>query len=88
MRALAITLISLSLLAPAAAAPLTKPLPQSKPMAVSTDVGPVPLTDSECTNLGGSVRSATPKECSSGKACRRADADGVVHSVCITAAAN
>jgi hypothetical protein len=26
------------------------------------------------------------KECSSGKVCRRADAEGVVHSVCISAA--
>ena len=62
---------------PATAAPLTRPLPQTKAMPLATEVAPVPLTDSECTNLGGAVRSTMAKECSSGKVCRRADAEGV-----------
>jgi hypothetical protein len=88
MKAFAIILLWLACLAPSVAAPLGRQLPQSRPVPLITDVGPLPLTDSECTNLGGKVRPATTKECSSGQACRRADADGVVHSVCITAAAN
>ena len=86
MKTTAIALILLALLAPATAAPLTRPLPQSKPMPLATDVGPLPLTDSECTNLGGTVRSTMVKECASGKVCRRADAEGVVRSVCISVA--
>ena len=86
MKAISIALLALALALPATAAPLTRPLPQTKAMPLATDVGPVPLTDSECTNLGGTVRSTMTKECSSGKVCRRADAEGVVHSVCISAA--
>jgi hypothetical protein len=87
MKILIIPLLLASLAAaPAGAAPLSKPLPQSKPMPLATDVGPLPLTEGECTNLGGSVRSTMAKECASGKVCRRADAEGVVHSVCINAA--
>ncbi|HTO27322.1 MAG TPA: hypothetical protein VL017_01900 [Devosia sp.] len=87
MKTTAVALILLALLAPATAAPLTRPLPQSKPVPlVTTDVGPLPLTDSECTNLGGTVRSTMAKECVSGKVCRRADAEGVVRSVCISVA--
>jgi hypothetical protein len=85
MKTTAIALILLALLAPATAAPLPRPLPQSKPVPLVTDVGPLPLTDSECTNLGGTVRSTMAKECASGKVCRRADAEGVVRSVCISA---
>ena len=86
MRAVAVMLLALVLALPASAAPLTRPLPQTKAMPLATEVGPVKLTDSECTNLGGTVRSTMTKECSSGKVCRRADAEGVVHSVCISAA--
>ncbi|MFK4810182.1 hypothetical protein ACI3KW_08215 [Devosia sp. ZW T5_3] len=85
MKAIAIALFALVMLVPATAAPLTRPLPQSKTMPLATDIAPVPLTESECTNLGGNVRSATAKECTSGKVCRRADAEGVVRSVCINA---
>lgn len=87
MKSIAVILLALALLTPTAAAPLTRPLPQTKAMPLATEVGPVKLTDSECTNLGGAVRSTMTKECSSGKVCRRADAEGVVHSVCISAAA-
>lgn len=87
MKSAAVILFALALLTPATAAPLTRPLPQTKAMPLATEVGPVKLTDSECTNLGGAVRSTMTKECSSGKVCRRADAEGVVHSVCISAAA-
>ena len=86
MRAVAVMLLALALALPASAAPLTRPLPQTRAMPLATEVGPVKLTDSECTNLGGTVRSTMTKECSSGKVCRRADAEGVVHSVCISAA--
>jgi putative hemolysin len=86
MRAVAVMLLALVLALPASAAPLTRPLPQTKAMPLATDIGPVKLTDSECTNLGGTVRSTMTKECSSGKVCRRADAEGVVRSVCISAA--
>lgn len=86
MRAVAVMLLALVLALPASAAPLTRPLPQTKAMPLATEVGPVKLTDSECTNLGGTVRSTMTKECSSGKVCRRADAEGVVRSVCISAA--
>lgn len=86
MKAISIALLALALAAPATAAPLTRPLPQTKAMPLATEVGPVKLTDSECTSLGGAVRSTMTKECSSGKVCRRADAEGVVHSVCISAA--
>ena len=86
MRAVAVMLFALVLALPASAAPLTRPPPQTKAMPLATDIGPVKLTDSECTNLGGAVRSTMTKECSSGKVCRRADAEGVVHSVCISAA--
>lgn len=86
MRAVAVMLLALVLTLPASAAPLTRPLPQTKAMPLATEVGPVKLTDSECTNLGGTVRSTMTKECSSGKVCRRADAEGVVRSVCISAA--
>ena len=86
MRAVAVMLLALVLALPASAAPLTRPLPQTKAMPLATDIGPVKLTDSECTNLGGAVRSTMTKECSSGKVCRRAGADGVVHSVCISVA--
>ena len=86
MKAISIALLALAFALPATAAPLTRPLPQTKAMPLATEVAPVPLTDSECTNLGGAVRSTMAKECSSGKVCRRADAEGVVHSVCISAA--
>ena len=86
MKAISIALLALVLALPATAAPLTRPLPQTKAMPLATDIGPVKLTDSECTNLGGTVRSTMTKECSSGKVCRRADAEGVVRSVCISAA--
>lgn len=86
MKAISIALLALAFALPATAAPLTRPLPQTKAMPLATDIGPVKLTDSECTNLGGTVRSTMTKECSSGKVCRRADAEGVVRSVCISAA--
>lgn len=86
MKVTLIALLVLALLTPVSAAPLTRPLPQTKAMPLATEVGPVKLTDSECTNLGGAVRSTMTKECSSGKVCRRAGADGVVHSVCISVA--
>ena len=86
MKAVSIALFALAFALPATAAPLTRPLPQTKAMPLATDIGPVKLTDSECTNLGGTVRSTMTKECSSGKVCRRADAEGVVRSVCISAA--
>ena len=68
MRAVAVMLLALVLALPASAAPLTRPLPQTKAMPLATDIGPVKLTDSECTNLGGAVRSTMTKECSSGTA--------------------
>lgn len=86
MKAVSIALSALAFALPATAAPLTRPLPQTKAMPLATEVGPVKLTDSECTNLGGAVRSTMTKECGSGKVCRRAGADGVVHSVCISVA--
>ena len=86
MKSIAVTLLALALLTPATAAPLTRPLPQTKAMPLATEVAPVPLTDSECTNLGGAVRQTMAKECASGKVCRRADAEGVVRSVCISVA--
>lgn len=86
MKVTLIALLVLALLTPVSAAPLTRPLPQTKAMPLATEVGPVKLTDSECTNLGGAVRSTMTKECGSGKVCRRAGADGVVHSVCISVA--
>lgn len=86
MKTTIVALIIVALLTPATAAPLTRQLPQTKAMPLVTDVGPLPLTDSECTNLGGAVRQTMAKECASGKVCRRADAEGVVRSVCISVA--
>ena len=46
----------------------------------------LPLTEAQCTGLGGVVTSSVSKKCAStGKICFRADQDGVIHSSCITA---
>jgi hypothetical protein len=50
---------------------------------LSQGVVVAPLTESECTGLGGKVITAEVKDCSSGKGCVTAGSDGVIHGVCI-----
>jgi hypothetical protein len=45
----------------------------------------VNLTEAECKGLGGKVRNVVLAACpGTGKICRRADENGVIHSACIT----
>lgn len=46
-----------------------------------------PLTEGECTGLGGKNLDVGASQCASMRICRRADQDGVIHSVCITKSA-
>jgi hypothetical protein len=43
-----------------------------------------PLTEAECTGLGGKNFDVVSATCPSMRMCRRADEDGVIHSVCIS----
>ena len=49
-----------------------------------TDRLGTPLTEGQCTGLGGVVVAANVKSCSKGKACFTSDPDGVIHRACIT----
>jgi hypothetical protein len=46
----------------------------------------MPLTEGECTQLGGEVQTESAGVCNSGKFCGRRDENGKAHRVCITAA--
>jgi hypothetical protein len=46
-------------------------------------IAPVPLSNAECTGLGGKVIEAL-QGCSSGKVCYTTDKNGVLHHACIT----
>jgi hypothetical protein len=44
-----------------------------------------PLTEGECTQLGGTVRNIAAGICISGQACSTTDEQGQKHTVCISA---
>jgi hypothetical protein len=46
----------------------------------------MPLTEGECTQLGGEVQTESAGVCNSGKFCGRRDENGNAHRVCSTAA--
>jgi hypothetical protein len=68
----------LASMGPASAVSKNK-LPAGTPSKTSKGV---PLTEGECTGLGGKVDNAV--KCSGGLVCLTTDRDGVVHSACIT----
>lgn len=43
-----------------------------------------PLTENECTGLGGTTAPIVTSQCSTGKKCVVADKDGVMRAACIT----
>jgi hypothetical protein len=52
---------------------------------VPSRTGTAPLTEGECTGLGGKSISTDASFCASGKVCVTTDKDGVVHHACINA---
>jgi hypothetical protein len=48
-----------------------------------TRMAPVPLSNAECTGLGGKVVDVV-HGCGSGKICYTTDKNGVIHHACIT----
>ena len=46
--------------------------------------GKTPLTEGECTQLGGQVGDAAPGTCNSGKVCHTVDENKHSHNVCIS----
>jgi hypothetical protein len=44
----------------------------------------IPLTEGECTGLGGTVETALQVVCATGKKCKTVDSNGVIHGACIT----
>jgi hypothetical protein len=58
-----------------------------KPVGPTRPAGPVratPLTEGECTTLGGTITTDLPPGvCNSGKACHTVDENKQVHNVCI-----
>ena len=47
-------------------------------------IGPTNLTESECTQLGGTVNSLPSTICNSNRACHTTDQNGNGHDVCIS----
>lgn len=68
----------------AVAPPLTaKPSGLGRPVKAPGGMVATPLSESECGNLGGSVK-ADVTACLSGKACQTTSEDKQVHAVCIS----
>ena len=66
----------------------SKPKGTARPDRGEVGTTAVPLTDKECTTLGGKVfqlPQASQGVCNSGKYCERMDQNKVKHAVCISA---
>ena len=65
----------------------TKPKGPKRPNRGEVGTTGVPLTDKECTTLGGKVFNTPASQgvCNSGKYCERMDQNKVKHAVCISA---
>jgi hypothetical protein len=44
----------------------------------------IPLTNAECTGLGGTVETTLEVNCATGQKCKTVDKNGVIHGACIT----
>jgi uncharacterized membrane protein len=58
-----------------------KPVVGTPPLA---KIGPTKLTESECTQLGGTVNSLPSAICNSSRVCHTTDQNGNSHDVCIS----
>ena len=61
--------------------------PGAPPLAAVKRVGQslaTPLTDAECTGLGGKVVDTADSKCTTGQACYTTDSKHVVHTVCLS----
>ena len=72
-----------SAISPARAAPVSRPVNGGRLRAHQVAIA-TPLSEAECTGLGGTVNTVDVKICDSGKGCATADKDGVMRGVCIT----
>jgi len=55
-------------------------------VAVGADPGVLPLSEGECTRLGGDITVDGNVKCASGKRCKTVSPNGDIHSVCIDVA--